>query len=78
MDLSKISPERQEILNRILQYEKEGKFDTPVENDPEAPELLPNKVDYLCKKPLNKIKRKIANFIGDRYFQGLIKKDLLK
>ena len=77
MDLSKISPERQEILNRILQYEKEGKFDTPVENDPEAPELLPNKVDYLCKKTSSKIKRRAANFLGDHYFLGLIKKGVL-
>ena len=77
MDLSKISPERQEILNRILQYEKEKKFDVPVENDPDAPELLPNKVDYLCKKPSSKVKRRIANFLGDHYFLGLIKKGVL-
>ena len=77
MDLSKISPQRMEILNRITEYEKAGTFDKEVENDPEAPELLPNKVDYLCKKPLNKIKRKIANMLGDKYFLDLIKKDLL-
>jgi 1-acyl-sn-glycerol-3-phosphate acyltransferase len=38
---------------------------------------LPEKVDYLCKKLSSKIKRKVANFIGDRYFLGLIKKDIL-
>ena len=77
MDLSKLSPYRREVLNRIKEYEKAGRFDEDVEDDPEAPELLPEKVDYLCKKLSSKIKRKIANFIGDRYFLGLIKKDIL-
>lgn len=77
MDLSKLSPYRKEVLNRIKEYEKAGRFDEDVEDDPEAPELLPDKVDYLCKKLSSKIKRKIANFIGDRYFLGLIKKDIL-
>ena len=77
MDLSKLSPYRKEVLNRIKEYEKAGRFDEDVEDDPEAPELLPEKVDYLCKKLSSKIKRKLANFIGDRYFLGLIKKDIL-
>ena len=77
MDLSKLSPYRKEVLNRIKEYEKAGRFDEDVEDDPEAPELLPEKVDYLCKKLSSKIKRKVANFIGDRYFLGLIKKDIL-
>ena len=74
MDLSKVSPERREILEKISQYERDGKFDQDVENDPPAPELLPDKVDYLNKKLTSKISRKIANFVGDRYFLGLIKK----
>jgi len=74
MDISKVSPERREILKKIQQYEREGRFDEDVENDPPAPELLPDKVDYLNKKLSSKLSRKIANFIGDRYFLGLIKK----
>ncbi len=77
MDLTQISPARLEILERIKEYERAGRFDEPVENDPEAPELLPEQVDYLCKKLSSKIKRKIANFIGDRYFLKLIKKDIM-
>ncbi len=77
MDTTKISPARLEILKRIEEYEKAGRFDEPVENDPEAPELLPDKVDYLCKKLSSKIKRKIANRLGDKYFLDLIKKDVL-
>ena len=77
MDLTKVSKERLEILERIKEYERAGRFDEDVENDPEAPELLPDDVDYLCKKFKSKLSRKIANFIGDRYFLDLIKKDIL-
>lgn len=77
MDLSKISPERRAVLERIEEYERTGRFNEDLENDPDAPELLPKQVDYLCKKLSSKIKRKTANIIGDNYFLGLIKKDIL-
>ena len=77
MDLSKISPDRLAVIKRISEYEKAGRFDEPVEIDPEAKELLPEKVDYLCKKLSSKCKRRLANMIADRYFLGLIKKDVL-
>lgn len=77
MDLSKISPDRLAVIRRISEYEKAGRFDEPVEPDPEAKELLPEKVDYLCEKLSSKCKRRLANAIADRYFLGLIKKDVL-
>lgn len=77
MDLSKISPERLKVLKRIEENENAGRFDVSVEDDPPAPELLPKDVDYLCKKLSTKIKRRVANRIGDKYFLDLIKKDIL-
>ena len=77
MDLTKLSPERRAILERIEEKEKAGLFHDSVENDPPTKELLPEDVDYLCKKLSSKIKRRTANFIGDRYFLDLIKKDVL-
>ena len=77
MDLTKLSPERRAILERIEEKEKTGLFHDSVENDPPTKELLPEDVDYLCKKLSSKIKRRTANFIGDRYFLDLIKKDVL-
>ncbi len=77
METTQISPEKLEILKRIEQYEKEGRFDEAVENDPPAPELKPEDVDYLCRKLGSKIKRRIANRLGDKYFLDLIKKDVL-
>lgn len=77
MDETKLSQDRKEVLDKIKEYEQKGWFDKDVENDPPAPELLPDKVDYLCKKLSNKISRWIANRVGDRYFLNLIKKDVL-
>ena len=77
MDLDKLSPDRRAVLQKIEEYEKAGKFDIDVEEDPPAPELLPEKVDYLCKKVSSKIKRKVANFVADNFFLSLIKKGQL-
>ena len=77
METTQISPARQEILDKIKEKERAGLFNDPVENDPEAPELLPEQVDYLCKKFSSKIKRRMANFLGDHYFLNLIKKDIM-
>ena len=74
MDEMKLSPDRVEVLKKITEYEREGRFDEDVENDPPAPELLPDQVDYLCKKLSSKVSRKIANFVADHFFLRLIKK----
>ncbi len=75
--MEEISADRLEVLQRIAEYEQKGWFDIDVENDPEAPELLPDQVDYLCKKLSSKISQKIANRLGDKYFLKLIKQGVL-
>ncbi len=77
MSSMQISPERQAILDKIKEKERAGLFNEPVENDPEAPELLPDQVDYLRKKLSTKLKTRMANFLGDHYFLNLIKKDIM-
>ncbi|MBE7079533.1 MAG: 1-acyl-sn-glycerol-3-phosphate acyltransferase [Clostridiales bacterium] len=77
MDEMKISKGRQEVLNRIAEYEKKGWFDKDVENDPAAPELLPHQVDYLYEKFLSRLGKRIANFFANRYFLRQIKKKRL-
>lgn len=74
MELSK---EKQELLNKIDEYEEKGLFDVDVYEDPKAPTLLPEDADYLCEKTSNKIKMKIANFLADNYFKKQIKKGSL-
>ena len=41
---------RQDILKKIEQYEREGRFDEDVEDDPPARELMPDEVDYLKRR----------------------------
>ena len=77
MDLSKVSEGRKQVLNRIREYERQGRFHEAVEDDPPAPELTPDKVDYLNKKASSRLKTRLANAIADRYFLNLIKKDVM-
>ncbi len=65
--------ERQEILERIAQYEKEGKFDQDVENDPPYKSLQPGDVDYLRKRIISKFKTRWAVRKAKKYFTQLIK-----
>ena len=77
MDLSKVSEGRKQVLNRIRECERQGRFHEAVEDDPPAPELTPDKVDYLNKKASSRLKTFLANAIADRYFLNLIKKDVM-
>ncbi len=54
------SKERRLILDKIAKFEREGRFDEDVEDDPPSRELQPGEVDYLYKKPSSKIKAKMA------------------
>ncbi len=74
MDLSNISAEKQALLKRIEEAEKRGDFHAQIENDPPAKTLLLKDVDYLCKKPFNRIKRYLANRMADKHFLRLIKR----
>lgn len=69
---TQISPERQEVLDRINHYEKTNDFDHPVENDPPTLPLLPQDIDYLKKNIINRIKTAIVNKIADKQINNLI------
>ena len=77
MDEMKVSQERLAVLQKIQELEAEGRFDEAVEPDPSAPELFPEQVDYLCEKASSRFKRFVANFVADRYFLRLIKKEVI-
>lgn len=66
------SAHRLAILAKIEEYEKAGKWNEDVEDDPETIELLPDKVDYLNKKLRSKIATKIANRMATNFFEKLI------
>ena len=73
MDLSIVSEDRKEVLRKIDEYERKGWFDKDVENDPPSPELRPEDVDYLGKKLSSKIKTAIANKMGRKFLEKMIK-----
>lgn len=68
-----LSEDRQQILKKIDEYERQQKWDVDVENDPPAPQLLPNQIDYLNKKLHNKIATRISNRLAIHFFDKQIK-----
>ena len=69
--------ERLEVLNRISEYEKAGRFNEDVEIDPPAIAINPNEVDYINKKFSSKFLTIIANALGKMFFRVLMMKKQL-
>lgn len=62
-----LAPDRVKIQQKIHDYEVAGRFDEDVEDDPPAPPLLPDQIDYLRSDPISGIKTAIAK-IAARVF----------
>ncbi len=71
------SADRVAVLKKIEEYEKEGKFDVDVEDDPPSRPLLPDEIDYLRKSPLAKIKTYISYLKAKKFLKYIIKKKLM-
>lgn len=67
------SKSRINILRKIADFEREGKFDTDVEEDPPTIRLMREDVDYLNKKSSSRIKNRIANSVGKFFLDDLLK-----
>ena len=74
MEVIKKAPDRLAVLEKIDEYEKNGFFDKDVEEDPPSAWLDPKAIDFLKKKLINKIKARIANFVGIRFFEKSMKR----
>lgn len=66
------SPHKLELLRRIAELEKKEQWHLDVEDDPETYPLMPDQVDYLNEKLSSKIKNRIANVFGSRFFDKMI------
>ncbi len=73
----KKSEDRLEILKRIEELEKEGKFDVDPEDDPPTIPLEADDVDYLKKKSYSKLKAKIADTMALKFFNSLVEDNKL-
>ena len=69
----KRAKDRVEILHKIEQFEREGRFDEDVEADPPGRVLEPDEIEYIQKSITDKLKAKIAFMIAHRFVNGLIK-----
>lgn len=72
MNKLKRSQDRVAILQKIEQYEREGRFDEDVEDDPPGRELMPDEIEYVKKTASEKIKTKFAYMIARRFVYNLI------
>ena len=66
------SAHKLELLKRIAELEKQELWNLDIEDDPETYPLMPDQIDYLNEKISNKIKNKIANIFGARFFDKMI------
>ena len=66
------SRDRREILEKIEQYEKEGKFDIDVEDDPPSRTIMPGEVDYTQKKLKTRLASKFAFARARNYLNKII------
>lgn len=69
--------ERMQIIEKIEGLEKQGKFDVDAEDDPPTIELTPDNVDYLKTKHYSKLKNRVANRMGERFLNGILKDNKL-
>ncbi|MBQ8717919.1 MAG: 1-acyl-sn-glycerol-3-phosphate acyltransferase [Clostridia bacterium] len=63
-----------ELLRRIAELEQKQLWHQDVEDDPKTYPLMPDEIDYLNEKLSSKIKNKIANIMGARFFDNMIAK----
>lgn len=66
------SAHKLELLRRIAELESKELWHLDVEDDPETYPLMPDRVDYLNEKLSSKVKNKIANIFGARFFDKMI------
>lgn len=65
--------DRVRILKKIAQYEKEGRFDEDVEDDPPTRTLRPGEVDFLRKSPAAKAGARLAFAAARKFVAKLLK-----
>ncbi|MGP1508089.1 MAG: glycosyltransferase [Sphaerochaeta sp.] len=77
MRRERCAADRLEILRKIEELEKEGRFDEDVEEDPPSRMLMPDEIDYLKKTPAQKLKTKVAFNLAHKLVDKLIKEKKL-
>lgn len=75
---AKQDPGRVEIVKKIEQFEREGRFAEDVEDDPPTKPLLPDDIDYYHSGPVAKLKTKAAYAAARKFvFKLLEEKNMI-
>ena len=70
---SRRAPDRSSVIAKIEEYERDGRFDEDVEDDPPSRVLKEDEIDYLSRGALKRLKTRIAYRLARRFVRGLIK-----
>jgi len=73
----KKSEYRVNLVDKIRQYELEGRFDEDVEDDPPSRTIMPDEIDYLRTKLSAKIKTKIAHKKAKIFLKTILKHKIM-
>lgn len=63
---------RVEVVKKIAEYEREGRFDEDVEDDPPGRQIEPGEVDYLRTKIKSKIRCRLAYSMARKFLNNIL------
>lgn len=64
--------DRVEVMRKIEEYERAGRFDEDVEEDPPSRVLMPDEIDYLGRGMVKRFKTKVAFMMARKFVYNLI------
>ena len=70
----KRAADRVEIVNRIEEFERDGRFDQDVEDDVPGRMIMPDEIEYIKTKRADILKAKIAFKMAKKFYYALEKK----
>ena len=77
LDETKRNKYRVELTKKIEEFERAGKFDQDVEQDPPSRMIMPDEIDYLRRSPFAKIKTKIAHEKAKIFLKTILDKKIM-
>lgn len=67
---------RQEIIEKIKQYEREGRFDEDVEDDPPGRMIMPDEIDYLDNSMSKRLTTRYAYKMARWFLKTMIRRKM--
>lgn len=71
LNLSRRSPDRVAVIQKIKDYERRGTFDLDLEDDPPTKELLPDQIDYFRQSTADKLKTEVAYKMAKAFLEKI-------